>query len=115
MRRITVDYHREGSSWWAESVDLPGFSAAADTRAELEDLVREGVDFALDGEPFVLVEATGWKTGEFTVSATGVSTFPEQRTTGSAALSPALLGNAFGFAARTKPWRPATNPAVVML
>ena len=67
MRRVTVIYHHEGNSWWAESNDLPGFSAAADTREELDALVREGVNFHFDGEPHVLVEAEGWDVWEAAV------------------------------------------------
>jgi predicted RNase H-like HicB family nuclease len=28
---LMVEYHYEDGTWWAESTDLPGFSAAADT------------------------------------------------------------------------------------
>jgi predicted RNase H-like HicB family nuclease len=41
---ITVLIHHEGDSWWAESPDVNGYSAAADTREQLEHLVVEGLD-----------------------------------------------------------------------
>jgi hypothetical protein len=34
-----VIYHNEENTWWAECEDLPGWSAAADTRDSLTDLV----------------------------------------------------------------------------
>lgn len=46
---ITVLIHNEDGAWWAESPDLPGYSAAADTREELETLVFEGVKAFLGG------------------------------------------------------------------
>jgi len=32
---LTIVYHEEGGSFWAESPDLPGFTAAADTLGEV--------------------------------------------------------------------------------
>ena len=41
---VRVRYHQEGSaSWWAESPDLEGWTAAADSLAALRELVREAV------------------------------------------------------------------------
>lgn len=56
MRQITVTYHHEGASWWAESDDLPGFSAASHDLESLRSLTYEGVEFELDGDPFSMVE-----------------------------------------------------------
>jgi len=51
MRDVTVHYHHEPpAGWWAESADLEGWSAAADGLSELQQLVREGIAFVLDGE-----------------------------------------------------------------
>ena len=44
-RQVNVTYHREDGVWWAESDDMPGFSAAGDTFAETRKNVWEGVDF----------------------------------------------------------------------
>lgn len=60
MRQVTVSFHNEDGVWWAESDDLPGFSAAADTREELVSLVRDGVAFHLGHKAFVIVERTPW-------------------------------------------------------
>lgn len=57
MRQITVRYHNEAGTWWAESPDLAGFSAAAATRDDLATLIREGVAFALDDAPHMILEA----------------------------------------------------------
>jgi predicted RNase H-like HicB family nuclease len=43
-----VTYHHEDETWWAESEDVPGFSAAAEHLSELRRLVREGLMFHLD-------------------------------------------------------------------
>lgn len=64
MRQITVTVHREEDSWWADSVSVPGFSAAAETLEKLRDEIRQGVAFAIDDEPHVIVEAPdseAWK------------------------------------------------------
>lgn len=51
MRTIVIKYHHEDDAWWAESDDLPGYSAAAETLPLLRDRVREGVAFALEDSP----------------------------------------------------------------
>ena len=47
METVRVIYHHETDGWWAESPDVEGWSAAADTYAELVKLAAEGVPFAL--------------------------------------------------------------------
>lgn len=42
--------------WWAETTDVPGFSAAADTLAELRERVRSALLEITGGEPVELVE-----------------------------------------------------------
>ena len=44
---VRVTYHREGDSWWADSVDVPGYYAGASAVGELHELVREGLKFHL--------------------------------------------------------------------
>jgi hypothetical protein len=41
--KVRVIYHVEAEGCWAESPDLPGYSAAADTIPELRELVRTSV------------------------------------------------------------------------
>ncbi len=48
MHQISIITHHENGTWWAESDDLPGFSAAADTFEELKTLVFDGVDFYVE-------------------------------------------------------------------
>jgi predicted RNase H-like HicB family nuclease len=43
VREIVVRYHHEPEGWWAESDDLPGWSAAGDTFAEVRELAYQGV------------------------------------------------------------------------
>lgn len=49
-REIRIVVHCDGESWWAESPDITGFTAAADSARELKELIDEGVPFALDDE-----------------------------------------------------------------
>lgn len=48
MAPIRVVYHREGESWWAESPDVDGYTAAAASLSDLRGLVRGGLPFLLD-------------------------------------------------------------------
>jgi len=50
MRSITVTYHREDGSWWAESPEIEGFTAAGDSFTEVRELVTSGVPFYLDDD-----------------------------------------------------------------
>jgi len=50
MERIRVIYHHEEGSWWAESPDVKGWTAVADTYEEIAKLVEEGIPFALERE-----------------------------------------------------------------
>jgi predicted RNase H-like HicB family nuclease len=56
MRQITIRYHRD-NQWWADSPDVPNYTAVADSFAELRDLVFDGIDFVV-GEPVSIVEET---------------------------------------------------------
>jgi predicted RNase H-like HicB family nuclease len=55
MRRVTVIYHWEPEGCWAESPEVPGFSAAAPTIEDLRGEVQGGLEFHF-GEPSHLVE-----------------------------------------------------------
>lgn len=56
MSTITVTYHRDGTAWWADSADVPGFSAAGSSLAEVQGLSREGLEFLLEDPVSSLVE-----------------------------------------------------------
>lgn len=56
METVTVVYHHDSGSWWADSPQLEGFSAAADSFTELRAEVRGGVAFYLDDAPHSLDE-----------------------------------------------------------
>jgi predicted RNase H-like HicB family nuclease len=47
METVRVIYHREPEGWWAESPDVPGWSAAGETYDDVRALVDEGVAMAL--------------------------------------------------------------------
>ena len=53
---VRVRYHREDASWWAESADLAGWTAAASTLSELRSLVREAVEMFAPGETALIEE-----------------------------------------------------------
>ncbi len=55
MTEIRIHYHREAEGWWADSPDLPGFSAAGDSFTEVREMAIQGVEFATD-EPVEVVE-----------------------------------------------------------
>ena len=55
MNEVRIRYHHEPEGWWADSPDLPGFSAAAETFSEVRDMATRGVEFATD-EPVGIVE-----------------------------------------------------------
>jgi predicted RNase H-like HicB family nuclease len=50
MKPIRVNFNHEEDSWWADSPDLKGWLAVADTWEELMKLVEEGIPFALECE-----------------------------------------------------------------
>ncbi len=55
MTGVRIRYHNEPEGWWADSPDLPGFSAAGETFTEVRDMAIRGVEFATD-EPDGTVE-----------------------------------------------------------
>lgn len=57
MSEIRVTYYHEDGTWWAESADVPGFTAVADALPELRQLVREGLMFHLDLDSIDLRES----------------------------------------------------------
>ena len=64
MSEYLVVIEREGNSWGAYVPDLPGVGVVADTREEVEQLVREAVAFHLEalreaGDPIPPPSAVG--------------------------------------------------------
>ena len=55
MKAIRVIYHREPEGWWADSPDVPGWSAAGESYDKVRALVDEGVALAL-GRDDVTIE-----------------------------------------------------------
>lgn len=47
METVRVIYHHEHDGWWAESPDIEGWSAAADSYPEVVKLTEQGIAFAL--------------------------------------------------------------------
>ncbi len=48
MDSIRVIYHHEDEGWWAESPDVAGWTAAADSYEEVRRLAEEGIPWALE-------------------------------------------------------------------
>jgi predicted RNase H-like HicB family nuclease len=66
-RPVHITYHREPDGWWAESDDLPGFSAAAPTLTDLRRLARDGAAFALHTSHVEILEVVVTSRGAFEV------------------------------------------------
>jgi predicted RNase H-like HicB family nuclease len=49
MKQYTVIYERGPRNWSAYVPDLPGCIATAKTRAELEQQIREAIEFHIEG------------------------------------------------------------------
>jgi predicted RNase H-like HicB family nuclease len=49
LKQYTVIYERGNQSWSAYVPDLPGCIAAGDTRDEVEQLIREAIEFHIEG------------------------------------------------------------------
>ena len=47
--KYTVIYEKGDSAWGAYVPDLPGVIAAGDSREEVESLIREAVEFHIEG------------------------------------------------------------------
>ena len=47
MVTARVIYHYEDGAWWAESPDVPGWSAAGGTFAEVRQLAAEGIPWTI--------------------------------------------------------------------
>lgn len=86
MITIRVTYHHEEGVWWAESADVDGFSATAESLRELRGLVKEGLEFHLGLTDFDLREEredfSPVSTVEVTQSFNGVQTMPASGSSG---------------------------------
>jgi predicted RNase H-like HicB family nuclease len=58
VAHIKVVYHREQSSWWANSPEVPGFHVGGETLEETRHLVREGLPFFLGADQVEYSEVT---------------------------------------------------------
>jgi predicted RNase H-like HicB family nuclease len=73
MLTVEVTYHHEDGSWWAESDDVPGFSALGSSLTETRERVRSGLAFHLQTDEFDLREAYAATSAVFTASLSGVA------------------------------------------
>ena len=49
MREYAIVYEKGPLSWGAYAPDLPGLAAAGETLEEVQQLIREGLEFHLEG------------------------------------------------------------------
>jgi predicted RNase H-like HicB family nuclease len=49
MSKYIVIYERSANGWGAYVPDLPGLGVVADTLEETKQLIREGIDFHIEG------------------------------------------------------------------
>ena len=54
MQTIRVIHHCEDGVWWAESPEVPNWTAGGDTFEESRQLTEEGIRFALARDDVVL-------------------------------------------------------------
>lgn len=102
MITVRVTYHHEEGMWWAESADVAGFSATAESLSDLRGLVKQGLEFHLgpaefdlreerdDHSPVSTVEVTQTFSGVQTMPASGSSGF-RTREVAPAATDPTVL------------------------
>ena len=58
MKQATITYHLEPEGWWAESRDLPGWTAVGETFDQVHELAESAVAEFL-GEGVMLREERG--------------------------------------------------------
>jgi predicted RNase H-like HicB family nuclease len=46
--KVVMEYHHEPGGWWADSDDLPGFTAAGASFDEVRELAHSGAEFYLE-------------------------------------------------------------------
>jgi predicted RNase H-like HicB family nuclease len=61
---VRVIYHQEPEGWWAESPDVPGWSAAGMTYEEVRALAQDGIPFALSRPAVELAHSVALEVGE---------------------------------------------------
>jgi predicted RNase H-like HicB family nuclease len=94
-RRIQMHYHYEPEGWWAESSELPGFSAAGTTFAEVRQQAHEGAAIFAD-EPLEIedkapvVSSTNACSSAASVRLVACLTVGEQTTRTAVGLVPVL-------------------------
>ena len=49
VKSVKIVYHRDEGAWWADSPDMPGFSAVGDTFDDTRQLALEDIPFYFDG------------------------------------------------------------------
>lgn len=97
MKEVWIAYRSESEGWWAESAEMPGWTAAGDSFEEVRTLAQEGVrEFA--GEDVLIHEEVPSKSQN-----TGALLFREVVSTGN---SSHKGGISFGVTAYIVPqWR----------
>ena len=56
MATATVIYHYDDPGWWAESPEVPEYSAFGDSLDEVRMLAHEGLPFAVEDDALIVVD-----------------------------------------------------------
>jgi hypothetical protein len=54
MEIVHIIYHHDPAAWWADSPEVPGWTATAKTLDELWGLAEQGVRFALERDDLLI-------------------------------------------------------------
>jgi len=59
MNAVTMFFHFEQATWWVESPDVPGFTAAADTIEGVRELIAAALDSEVGAGTYFVLEVGG--------------------------------------------------------
>lgn len=113
LRIVRMRYHREGGTWWAESPDVAGFTAAGSSLEDARKQAHEGIEFffeegADEGAAYVLFDLVGtdWEFDSQSLSSTSSPPTAKPRH---------VLGGAPTFSSMaTRSWTRASRPGSEM-
>lgn len=77
MMDYTIEYEQSESGWSAYVPNLPGCVAAGESRGEVERLIKEAIEFHLEGlnvygnNPMVQLHRFFWAAGHFNYGGVG--------------------------------------------
>jgi len=100
-RLIRVLYQHDDDGWWAESPDVPGFTAVGQTEDEVRDQALAGVRVFEPGDAPIAIVEVGTAFAEGALACNGVLTHTEASTMTWTLTSSVLVG---ATAAHAETW-----------